>query len=175
MARVLVIDDDRALLQALRTGLSALGYEVSAAMTGEDGLSKSDQRRCFSGARTGRRGQGRCAGSLGGPLGAVPPHGECGSGHGLTRSSGRIPRLQHPWPAPRCHHRRCWSRAWAGSRHPAALVEVEPVGAESLIPSRDLGFPISLRSQQCGKSGAVAWEMARQGRRSLPWSAQFCR
>jgi CheY-like chemotaxis protein len=58
VARVLVIDDDRALLQALRTGLSALGYEVSAAMTGEDGLSKSDQRRCFSGARTGRRGQG---------------------------------------------------------------------------------------------------------------------
>jgi two-component system KDP operon response regulator KdpE len=37
---VLVIDDDRALLQALQVGLSSLGHEVIVATTGEDGLSK---------------------------------------------------------------------------------------------------------------------------------------
>jgi two-component system KDP operon response regulator KdpE len=36
----LVIDDDRALLQALRVGLSARGHEVSVAIAGEEGLSK---------------------------------------------------------------------------------------------------------------------------------------
>jgi two-component system KDP operon response regulator KdpE len=40
MARVLVVDDDRALLQALRVGLSARRHEVSLAATGEEGLSK---------------------------------------------------------------------------------------------------------------------------------------
>jgi two-component system KDP operon response regulator KdpE len=37
---VLVIDDDRALLQALRVGLSARGHEVIVAVTGEEGLTK---------------------------------------------------------------------------------------------------------------------------------------
>lgn len=41
MARVLVIDDDRALLRALRVGLSARGHDVKAAITGEEGLSKA--------------------------------------------------------------------------------------------------------------------------------------
>ena len=40
MARVLVIDDDRALLQALRVGLSARGHEVFVAISAEEGLSK---------------------------------------------------------------------------------------------------------------------------------------
>jgi len=40
MARVLVVDDDRALLRALRVGLSARGHEVQVAATGEEGLSK---------------------------------------------------------------------------------------------------------------------------------------
>jgi len=40
MARVLVIDDDRALLQALRVGLSARGHDVFVAISGEEGLSK---------------------------------------------------------------------------------------------------------------------------------------
>jgi two-component system KDP operon response regulator KdpE len=40
MARVLVIDDDRSLLRALRVGLAARGHEVLAAVTGEEGLSK---------------------------------------------------------------------------------------------------------------------------------------
>jgi len=40
MARVLVIDDDRSLLQALRVGLTARGHEVIFAITGEEGLSK---------------------------------------------------------------------------------------------------------------------------------------
>jgi two-component system, OmpR family, KDP operon response regulator KdpE len=40
MARVLVVDDDRALLRALRVGLTARGHEVAAAVTGEEGLSK---------------------------------------------------------------------------------------------------------------------------------------
>ena len=40
MARLLVIDDDRALLRALQIGLSARGHDVIVAATGEDGLSK---------------------------------------------------------------------------------------------------------------------------------------
>ncbi|MGH9106788.1 MAG: response regulator, partial [Acidimicrobiales bacterium] len=40
MARVLVIDDDRALLRALRVGLSSRGHEVSLAVSGKEGLSK---------------------------------------------------------------------------------------------------------------------------------------
>lgn len=40
MARVLVVDDDPSLLRALRVGLAAGGHEVSAASTGQDGLSK---------------------------------------------------------------------------------------------------------------------------------------
>jgi len=39
MARVLVIDDDRALLRALRVGLAAKGHEVLTAVAGEEGLS----------------------------------------------------------------------------------------------------------------------------------------
>ncbi len=41
MARVLVVDDDRALLRALRVGLTARGHEVSVGTTGEEGLSKA--------------------------------------------------------------------------------------------------------------------------------------
>lgn len=40
MARVLVIDDDRSLLRALRVGLSARGHEVHLASNGEEGLSR---------------------------------------------------------------------------------------------------------------------------------------
>ena len=40
MARILVIDDDRALLRALRTGLASKGHQVAVAATGEDGLTK---------------------------------------------------------------------------------------------------------------------------------------
>ena len=40
MAKVLVVDDDRSLLQALRVGLSARGHEVVLAVSGEEGLSK---------------------------------------------------------------------------------------------------------------------------------------
>lgn len=40
MARVLVVDDDRALLRALRVGLSARGHDVSLAVTGQEGLAK---------------------------------------------------------------------------------------------------------------------------------------
>jgi two-component system KDP operon response regulator KdpE len=40
VARVLVIDDDRPLLHALRAGLAARGHNVSLAITGEEGLSK---------------------------------------------------------------------------------------------------------------------------------------
>lgn len=40
MARVLVVDDDRALLRALRMGLSSKGHAVMVAGTGEEGLSK---------------------------------------------------------------------------------------------------------------------------------------
>ncbi len=39
MARVLVVDDDRALLRALRVGLVARGHEVLLAISGEEGLS----------------------------------------------------------------------------------------------------------------------------------------
>lgn len=39
MARVLVVDDDKALLRALRVGLGAKGHEVLLATTGEQGLS----------------------------------------------------------------------------------------------------------------------------------------
>ena len=39
MARVLVIDDDKALLRALRVALSAKGHEVIVAATAEEGLS----------------------------------------------------------------------------------------------------------------------------------------
>jgi two-component system, OmpR family, KDP operon response regulator KdpE len=41
MARVLVVDDDRALLRALRVGLTARGHEVIVGATGEEGLSKA--------------------------------------------------------------------------------------------------------------------------------------
>ena len=40
MARILVIDDDRALLRALRMGLASKGHQVVMAATGEDGLAK---------------------------------------------------------------------------------------------------------------------------------------
>jgi len=40
MARILLIDDDQALLRALRIGLSARGYDVSSARTGEEGLTQ---------------------------------------------------------------------------------------------------------------------------------------
>jgi two-component system KDP operon response regulator KdpE len=36
--RVLVVDDDRALLQALRIGLAARGYDVATARSGADGV-----------------------------------------------------------------------------------------------------------------------------------------
>jgi two-component system KDP operon response regulator KdpE len=38
--RVLVVDDDTSLLKALRIGLSARGYEVLLARTGEEGISQ---------------------------------------------------------------------------------------------------------------------------------------
>ena len=41
MARVLVIDDDRSLLRALRLGLQSEGHEVSTAANGESGLSQT--------------------------------------------------------------------------------------------------------------------------------------
>jgi two-component system, OmpR family, KDP operon response regulator KdpE len=41
MARVLVIDDDPALLRALRVGLHAEGHEVVTASTGEQGISSA--------------------------------------------------------------------------------------------------------------------------------------
>ena len=40
MARILVIDDDRALLRALRMGLASKGHEVVVASTGQEGLAK---------------------------------------------------------------------------------------------------------------------------------------
>jgi two-component system KDP operon response regulator KdpE len=40
VAHVLVVDDDRALLRALRVGLTARGHEVTVAVTAEEGLSK---------------------------------------------------------------------------------------------------------------------------------------
>jgi DNA-binding response OmpR family regulator len=41
MARVLVVDDDPALLGALRLGLNAAGHQVSLAADGEEGLSQA--------------------------------------------------------------------------------------------------------------------------------------
>ncbi|HZU80841.1 MAG TPA: response regulator transcription factor [Acidimicrobiales bacterium] len=41
MAKVLAVDDDQALLRALRIGLSALGHEVATATTGERGISEA--------------------------------------------------------------------------------------------------------------------------------------
>ena len=41
MARILVIDDDQALLRALRLSLAALGHEVTTAPTGEQGISQT--------------------------------------------------------------------------------------------------------------------------------------
>ena len=41
MARVLVVDDDRALLRALRVGLQHDGHEVVSATTGEEGLAQA--------------------------------------------------------------------------------------------------------------------------------------
>ena len=41
MARVLAVDDDPALLRALRIGLSALGHTVLVASTGEQGISQA--------------------------------------------------------------------------------------------------------------------------------------
>lgn len=41
MARVLVVDDDPALLRALRLALTAAGYEVITATTGEEGLARA--------------------------------------------------------------------------------------------------------------------------------------
>jgi two-component system, OmpR family, KDP operon response regulator KdpE len=40
LAKVLVVDDDRALLRALRVGLSARGHDVLGAVTAEEGLTK---------------------------------------------------------------------------------------------------------------------------------------
>ncbi|MHB8506658.1 MAG: response regulator transcription factor, partial [Acidimicrobiales bacterium] len=40
VARVLVVDDDRALLRAMRVALAAKGHEVSVAVRGEEGLTK---------------------------------------------------------------------------------------------------------------------------------------
>ena len=41
MATVLAVDDDRALLRALRIGLSALGHNVLVASTGDQGISQA--------------------------------------------------------------------------------------------------------------------------------------
>lgn len=41
MARVLVVDDDPALLKALRLGLGAAGHEVVSAPTGQEGLAQA--------------------------------------------------------------------------------------------------------------------------------------
>ena len=41
MAKVLVIDDDRSLLRALRLGLQSEGHDVTTAMNGESGLSQT--------------------------------------------------------------------------------------------------------------------------------------
>ena len=43
MTRILVVDDDPALLRALRIGLEARGYEVIVAHTGAEGLSRAAQ------------------------------------------------------------------------------------------------------------------------------------
>ncbi len=41
MARILLIDDDAALVRALRIGLSARGYEIVSARSGEEGLTQA--------------------------------------------------------------------------------------------------------------------------------------
>jgi two-component system KDP operon response regulator KdpE len=41
MSIVLLVDDDPALMRALRIGLSARGYEVATAATGEDGIAQT--------------------------------------------------------------------------------------------------------------------------------------
>ena len=41
MARILVVDDDRALLRALTIGLSSRGYDVVTARTGADGVTQA--------------------------------------------------------------------------------------------------------------------------------------
>lgn len=41
MAKVLVIDDDRSLLRALRLGLQSEGHDVTTAMNGESGLAQT--------------------------------------------------------------------------------------------------------------------------------------
>lgn len=41
MARILVVDDDRSLLRALRIGLAARGYDVVEARTGADGVAQA--------------------------------------------------------------------------------------------------------------------------------------
>jgi len=41
MAKILVIDDDRSLLRALRLGLQSEGHEVTTALNGESGLSQT--------------------------------------------------------------------------------------------------------------------------------------
>lgn len=41
MARVLIIDDDKSLLRALRLGLKAGGHEVTTAETGESGITQA--------------------------------------------------------------------------------------------------------------------------------------
>ena len=51
MARVLAIDDDKALLRALRVALSAKGHEVLAAATAEEGLSSLALRSSAVSAR----------------------------------------------------------------------------------------------------------------------------
>jgi two-component system KDP operon response regulator KdpE len=43
MTKVLVVDDDPALLKALRIGLEARGFEVTVARTGAEGLSRAAQ------------------------------------------------------------------------------------------------------------------------------------
>jgi two-component system KDP operon response regulator KdpE len=45
VARVLVVDDDRALLRALRVGLEARGHKVVVAATGQEGLTKAALER----------------------------------------------------------------------------------------------------------------------------------
>ena len=40
MARILLVDDDQSLLRALRIGLSARGYEVLTARSGEEGIAQ---------------------------------------------------------------------------------------------------------------------------------------
>lgn len=41
MARVLVVDDDRALIRALRVALAARGHDITVAATGDDGITQA--------------------------------------------------------------------------------------------------------------------------------------